>query len=169
MAKRKKKKNSVNSDSNNAPIYLEKRKPSKNIKRLRLALLFIFIGLAIISAIKNRFADNSAESSLHPSDIKEVPVKGMVTLLDLGADKCVPCKMMAPILEELEKAYKDKAAIVFIDVWKKPEYAKKFNIQAIPTQIFFDKDGKEVFRNTGFLDKKSIIEKMKQLGVSEPA
>jgi len=104
---------------------------------------------------------------LHQSEIREVPVKGMVTMLDLGADKCVPCKMMAPILEELEKAYKDKAAIVFIDVWKKPEYSKKFNIQAIPTQIFFDKDGKEVFRNTGFLDKKSIIEKMKQLGVNE--
>ncbi len=168
MGKRKKKKSSVNSDSNNIPVYLEKKKPSKNIKRLRLAIFLIFVALAAISALKDHFAEKKAESSLNPNEIKEIPIKGMVTMLELGADKCVPCKMMAPILEELEKAYKGKAAIVFIDVWKKPEYAGKYGIQAIPTQIFFDKDGKEVFRNTGFLDKKTIIEKMKQLGVSEP-
>ena len=48
----------------------------------------------------------------------DVPVKGMVTMIDLGAKSCIPCKMMAPILEKLEKDYKGKAAIVFIDVWK---------------------------------------------------
>jgi thioredoxin 1 len=69
---------------------------------------------------------------------------------------------------ELEKAYKGRAAVVFIDIWKQPEYAKKFGVRAIPTQIFFDKDGKEVFRHMGFMDKKSIIEKMKELGISEP-
>ena len=51
----------------------------------------------------------------------QVPVKGMVTLVDVGADACIPCKMMAPILEKLEKVYQGKAAIVFIDVWKNPE------------------------------------------------
>jgi thioredoxin 1 len=71
--------------------------------------------------------------------VKEVPVKGMVNLVDLGADTCLPCKMMAPILEKLEKVYRGKAAIIFIDVSKFPDQAKRFGIRVIPTQIFFDK------------------------------
>jgi len=98
--------------------------------------------------------------------IPDVPVKNMVTMVDLGAKKCIPCKMMAPILEELEKEYEGRAAIIFIDVWQNKGPAERFKIQAIPTQIFFDKDGKEVERHTGFLDKKSIIEKLTKLGVS---
>ncbi|MBF0573455.1 MAG: thioredoxin family protein [Desulfamplus sp.] len=82
-----------------------------------------------------------------------VPVKGMVTMVDLGAKKCIPCKMMAPILEKLEKAYSGKAAILFIDVWEHKEEAQKFGIRAIPTQIFFDADGKEITRHTGFFVK----------------
>lgn len=94
----------------------------------------------------------------------EVPVKGMVTMLDLGAAECIPCKMMAPIMAELEKEYEGKAAILFIDVWKHPEQARKFGIRSIPTQIFYDRQGKEVFRHVGFLDKKSIESKLKELG-----
>lgn len=103
--------------------------------------------------------------SAEPSAAVEVPVKGMVTMLDLGATSCIPCKLMAPILKELESEYQGKAAIVFIDVWKNPAEAKRFGIRAIPTQIFFDSDGKEVFRHTGFMDKKSIVERLKLLGV----
>ncbi len=101
------------------------------------------------------------------SEIPEVPVSGMVTMLDLGAKKCIPCKMMAPILTALEKEYKDRAAIVFIDVWQKEnkEYVKRFKIRTIPTQIFFDKNGKEVYRHVGFLKKKSIVKILKELGV----
>lgn len=90
--------------------------------------------------------------------LDEIPVKNTVTLLDLGAKKCIPCKMMAPILEELKKEYQGKAAVIFIDVWEKPEASKQFKIQGIPTQIFFDKTGQEIFRHFGFLDKKSIKE-----------
>lgn len=88
----------------------------------------------------------------------EIPVKDTVTLLDLGATSCIPCKMMVPILEELEKEYQGKAAVIFIDVWKDSEPGKRFKIQGIPTQIFFDKTGKETFRHFGFFDKKSIKE-----------
>ncbi len=89
-------------------------------------------------------------------------------MVDLGAKKCVPCKMMAPILEKLEPAYEGKAAIVFIDVWENREQAPRFKIRAIPTQIFFDKKGKEVFRHVGFLDEKSIVEQLTQMGVEKP-
>jgi thioredoxin 1 len=99
--------------------------------------------------------------------VPEVPVKGMVTMLDVGADRCIPCKMMAPILKELEVEYQGKAAIIFIDVWKRPEQAPKFRIRAIPTQIFYDKDGKEVQRHEGFMDRKAIVEVLDKLGVKK--
>lgn len=100
-----------------------------------------------------------------PSAIPEVPAKGMVTMVDIGAKECIPCKMMAPIMEELEKEYKGKAAIIFIDVWKNKNEGKKFGIRAIPTQIFYNKDGKEVSRHEGFMDKKSIVAMLEKLGV----
>ncbi len=87
-------------------------------------------------------------------------------MIDLGATECIPCKMMAPIMEELEKEYAGKADIIFIDVWKNPDQAKKYGIRAIPTQIFFDAEGREAFRHEGFMDKKSIVQKLAKLGVS---
>ena len=95
----------------------------------------------------------------------EVPVKGMVTMVDLGADKCIPCKMMAPILEKVRKDFEGRAAIVFLDVWKDSSHGRRFGIRAIPTQIFFDAEGREVFRHTGFLDEKRIVAKLYELGV----
>jgi thioredoxin 1 len=96
----------------------------------------------------------------------EVPVKGMVTLVDLGANSCIPCKMMAPILEKLEKVYRGKAAIVVIDVWKTPDEGKRFNLRVIPTQIFYDKKGKEVYRHEGFMSEKDIVAILNNLGVN---
>ena len=94
-----------------------------------------------------------------------VPVQGMVTMVDLGAKKCIPCKMMAPIMEELEKEYEDRAAIVFIDVWENPDAGRKYHIKLIPTQIFYDAKGKESFRHEGFMDKNAIIAELTKLGV----
>ncbi|WP_353740621.1 thioredoxin family protein [Desulfoferrobacter suflitae] len=109
-----------------------------------------------------RSAPSAAVSS---GGIPDVPVKGMVTMLDIGATECIPCKMMAPIMEELEKEYHGKAAIVFIDVWKHREQGPKYGIRAIPTQIFYDKEGKEVYRHEGFMDKESIVAELRKLGV----
>ena len=99
------------------------------------------------------------------SSIPDVPAKGMVTMVDIGAHKCIPCKMMAPIIESLEKEYKGKAAIVFIDVWENREQGQRFGIHSIPTQIFYDKDGKEVYRHEGFLSENSIVAELEKLGV----
>lgn len=93
------------------------------------------------------------------------PVPGMVTMVDLGAKKCVPCKMMAPILEALEKEYKERAAIVFIDVWENPEAAKEFRIQVIPTQIFYDASGREVMRHQGYMSREAIVAELGKMGV----
>ena len=108
-------------------------------------------------------SDETPVSHTQPSGT--VPVKGMVTMVDLGADSCIPCKMMAPIIEKLEKTYRGKAAIVFIDVWKDKDQAKRFGIRAIPTQIFFDKEGNEVYRHTGFMGEADIVGRLKKMGV----
>ena len=101
-------------------------------------------------------------------DFSKIPEKGKVTMIDLGAKKCIPCKMMAPILVRLKEAYKGKADIVFIDVWENKQPARRFQIRAIPTQIFFNKNGEEVYRHVGFLDEKSIIDQMTKMGVEKP-
>jgi len=102
--------------------------------------------------------------SPHAAAAVEVPVKGMVTMIDLGAKKCIPCKMMAPILAKLEKEYAGRAAIVFLDVWD-PKPAHRFSIRTIPTQIFFDTAGKEIYRHEGFLSEEEIVRLLKDMGV----
>lgn len=107
-----------------------------------------------------------AERSLATTEQQpQVPVPGMVTMVDLGAKKCIPCKMMAPILQELQAQYHERAAIIFIDVWENSAAAHTFSIQTIPTQIFYDAQGKEVTRHEGFLDKQSIVSQLTKLGV----
>lgn len=101
--------------------------------------------------------------------IPSIPTPGLVTMLDLGAHKCTPCKMMAPIINELQKEYAGRASIIFIDVWEHREQARRFRIRGIPTQIFYDKAGNEVGRHMGFLDKKSIVAAFEKLGVPEKA
>ena len=103
--------------------------------------------------------------NIRADEFRDLPVKGMVTMIDLGAKKCVPCKMMAPIMEKMEKVYKGKAVIAFIDVWEHREPVNRFGIRAIPTQIFFDKNGKEVYRHVGFLAEKEIVSQLTKMGV----
>jgi len=89
------------------------------------------------------------------------------SLVQAKDKKCIPCKMMAPILVKMEAAYKGKAAIVFIDVSKHRDQGKRFGIRVIPTQIFFDKNGKEVYRHTGFMSEKDIVGQFRKMGVDQ--
>jgi thioredoxin 1 len=107
-----------------------------------------------------------AAGTARSQELSHVPVKGMVTMVDLGADQCVPCKMMAPILEKLKKDYEGKAAIIFIDVWKNSDPARQYGIRAIPTQIFFDAAGREVQRHVGFMSEKEIVQQLTKMGVN---
>ena len=123
--------------------------------------LQLIVRIGVAAAIALCFLPVEAVSKSFDS----VPVVGMVTMIDLGAKKCIPCKMMAPILEKMEQRYRDRAAIVFIDVWEHPEQAKRFRIRAIPTQIFFDENGREIYRHVGFMGEPDIVKQMKQMGV----
>ena len=86
-------------------------------------------------------------------------------LLDLGAGKCIPCKKMAPILEEIKKEYRGVIDVEFIDVWKDRAAGLKYGIRLIPTQIFYDASGRELTRHEGFMGKEDILETFKRFGV----
>lgn len=85
-------------------------------------------------------------------------------LVDLGADKCVPCKMMAPVLDQLRIDYEGRLRVDFIDVWKTPEAGEPFGIKLIPTQVFLAPDGSELFRHEGFISREDILAKWRELG-----
>ncbi len=125
-------------------------------------ICLFFVAVVFLMGFSLSFAADES------SPIPEVPAKDMVTMVDIGAKECIPCKTMAPIMESLEKEYHGRAAIVFIDVWKNRDQGKRFGIRSIPTQIFYDKNGKEVYRHEGFLAKESIIAKLEELGVKSP-
>lgn len=142
-------------------------------------LIVLAVALAVIGAVVLKKDKSSAESSnpsqavavIPPAEASSssqaapaVPVK-LPKLLDLGAGKCIPCKMMAPILEELKKEYAGRMEVVFIDVWQDPDAGKAYGIEMIPTQIFYDAEGKERFRHVGFYGKEDILNKWKELGV----
>jgi len=92
-------------------------------------------------------------------------VKALPKLVDLGAGKCIPCKLMAPILDDLRKTYAGKFDVQFIDVWENEEAGTKYGISMIPTQIFYDAAGKELFRHEGFFSKEDILAKWRAFGV----
>jgi thioredoxin 1 len=102
----------------------------------------------------------SAAERGEPAQASSLPL-----LLDLGAKHCIPCKMMAPILDELEEQYQGRFDVVFIDVFEDPAAAERFGVTTIPTQIFFDAEGREQFRHVGFFSKDEILTKWKDLGV----
>ena len=86
-------------------------------------------------------------------------------LVDLGADKCIPCKQMAPILADLKTTYAGQLDVDFIDVWKNPDASETYGVRVIPLQIFFDAGGRELFRHEGFFAKEDILAKWRELGV----
>jgi len=97
--------------------------------------------------------------------VDQIRRSGLPAMIDFGASGCVPCDMMAPIIEELQVTLKEKCTILFTDVRIYQVLSARYQISGIPTQIFFDQEGKEVFRHTGFFSKEEILDKLAELGV----
>ncbi len=127
--------------------------------------LLIVAGLA--AAIGLVLTQRNQQPDQPPADPKVPAAKPapLPRLVDLGAGKCIPCKAMAPILEELRTEYAGQFEVVFVDVWENPDAAKPYDINLIPTQIFFDAAGKELWRHEGFLAREDILAKWREFGV----
>lgn len=117
---------------------------------------------AALLLVLTAWAAPAAAADAAPSAI---PVPGMVTMVDLGANRCIPCKLMAPILQEVKAEYSGRAAVIFLDVWEDPTQTDRFGIRVIPTQIFYDAEGREALRHEGFMDKAAIVKVLTRLGV----
>jgi thioredoxin 1 len=132
-------------------------KPRKStFLRNVVMLAFAVLAMAVVSA----FSRQKQCGCIPPRVSAPLP-----KLLDLGADKCIPCKKMAPILEELKAEYAGLLEVEFIDVWKDSGAGRKYGIQTIPTQIFYDASGNELFRHEGLFEKDEILTKWKELGL----
>ncbi|MBN2137974.1 MAG: thioredoxin family protein [Sedimentisphaerales bacterium] len=111
--------------------------------------------------------------SEEPSSIIDTNVPGealpqrtdLPRLVDLGAETCIPCKLMAPILKELKEEYAGRVEIEFLDIDKNPDLVGAYRVRIKPTQIFYDASGKELFRHEGFYSKEDILTKFKELGI----
>jgi thioredoxin 1 len=130
-----------------------------------------------VASLKNRARIEVDESRLKdvtaapPStntkeEFNQALKSGKPVLVDFGANSCMPCRQLRPILKEIEKEYAEKAKILIIDVYKYQDLAREYRVQLIPTLIFFDKTGKEVFRHVGAWDKTSIVGKLKEAGAA---
>lgn len=120
-----------------------------NNKIIKIAAPVIIIVLIfVIWSVKNKDSDEFTENvigdliaSTDEFDLEVLKSYNLPIMIDFGADECVPCKKMAPVLKELHKTYEGKVIIRFVDVWKNPGLADDFPLEVIPTQFFFDKEG----------------------------
>jgi thioredoxin 1 len=149
------------------------------IEKIGIVVVLV-ISVAVVIAVKQKGdAESSADESLSTANSaseaktsmsmqnKELEKSNVLPrLVDLGAGKCIPCKMMAPILDELKEEYKGRLKVEFIDVWENSDAGSEYGIKLIPTQIFYSASGKELFRHEGFYSKEDILAKWKEFGVN---
>lgn len=110
------------------------------------------------------FACNNTDSTTANAQPGKAAVSGLPMLVDVGADKCIPCIKMAPILDQLREDFAGRMEVRFVDVWKFKSEAAKYNVSTIPTQIFYGADGKELFRHIGFFSREEILGQWQKLG-----
>jgi thioredoxin 1 len=128
--------------------------------------ILIVLGITLILFINcGDQAENKSNPGLSQTEGKAQPAIKMPMLVDLGKGTCIPCKKMKPILDTLKAEYQGKAIVRIIDLRDEPKEASKYGIRLIPTQIFFDAEGKEIYRHEGFLDKQTIKAKFAEMGV----
>jgi len=143
------------------------------VKRTDLVIIAIVLAAVVVvaglrtsrdrQALVAATADTAGPAQSIPSEARAtVSIPRMV---DIGAGRCIPCRKMAPILAELRSEYAGRAEVVFIDVWERPELARGYVFRAVPTQIFYDRAGREAWRHEGFLDKPEIVARFRRLGV----
>lgn len=129
------------------------------MKRFITALIVTLVCLAHLPALAAELP------SANEAAVRAALSSGRPSVVDFGARSCIPCKKMAPILEELNRELRGRANVLFNDVWKDDALARDYRIQMIPTQIFFNAKGAEVKRHMGYMDKPDIMKELKALGM----
>ncbi|MBI5474439.1 MAG: thioredoxin family protein [Ignavibacteriae bacterium] len=121
-----------------------------------LALLFVSIPV---------MGQNPAKSETPKS--KVVGSQPLITFVELGSVRCIPCKQMQPVMKSIEEKYGKQVKVVFHDVWtdEGSPQAEAYKIKLIPTQVFLDAKGKEIFRHEGFYPEAEIDKLLQKHGL----
>jgi thioredoxin 1 len=119
-------------------------------------VLALALAIATVLYVKHARAPVSAGA--------EAPRIGLPRLVEFGAGWCTPCRLMEPIIEDLRTAYAGRLQVEYIDITKDTGAPEKFQLAGIPTQVFFDAAGNELYRHAGFIAKEDIVEMWKELG-----
>jgi thioredoxin 1 len=106
-----------------------------------------------------------SQQSLTSITLPQALINGKPTLAEFGRGTCIPCKQMKPVLENLAIAYQDKLNVSIVSIDDYRDLTTFYKIMAIPTQIIFDSNGKEVFRHVGFWAKDQIITQLDKLSI----
>jgi thioredoxin 1 len=125
----------------------------------------LFLALLIFTILAFPYQATFSEPSVDRRFPKEIAQSPLPKLLDFGRGICIPCKKMAPILQELSEEYKGRVIIKIIEIDQDRKLTEANNIRLIPTQIFFDSKNKEVFRHEGFMYKEEIKKVFEKMGV----
>jgi thioredoxin 1 len=138
--------------------------------RLLKTLLPCLLPLTLTSCDHSAGAQSAAPSSGEVSaDAVSAEATTLPRLVDLGATRCIPCRMMAPILDELREEYRGVVSVEFIDVLENPDAANAHAVEIISTQVFFDAQGREVARHQGFMPREDILAQFEAMGIAPPA
>jgi thioredoxin 1 len=126
--------------------------------RIVPALIVGLLGILAVAGCGAGAGGDAGEAgtSAAPSPAQSTSAAPTVTFVELGSDKCIPCKEMRPVMDAIQAAFGDQVEIVFYDVWENKAPAEEYGIQYIPTQVFLDEDGDEFHRHTGFYPQEEI-------------
>lgn len=124
--------------------------------RLKTGALIILVLLSLSSCSNAGGLDDS---------LNKAKAEGRVVMLELGSVGCIPCEQMKPVMAKLSEAYKGKLDVIFIDVKKDKETARRFGVYMIPIQVFLDKGGKEFHRHIGYYSYNEIAPVLKKAGL----
>lgn len=129
------------------------------------ALFILVIAIGLLAAA-SAWTQSKTDKPQANDDTKAT--KPLVTFVELGSVKCIPCRQMQPVMKAIEEKYGKRVNVVFYDVWKadQREYAEKYGIKVIPTQVFLDQDGKEFFRHEGFFPEAEIDKLLQKRGLN---
>jgi thioredoxin 1 len=135
-------------------------------QQFKVELITAIVLIAITGVITWKLvqgANNPAGKSNIASSTRKT---GLPKMIDLGTTSCTPCKMMIPVMEELTEEYANKLIVEFINTAENPDKSAEYNISVIPTQIFYDKKGKELTRHTGFISKEDVVKTFQDFGIN---
>ncbi len=135
----------------------------KNTKRLFTSVIAVVI---LIAGLLLMGCSGKKDTSEVTTPVEVKTVAKLPKMVDFWSPTCPPCKAMLPILAELREEYAHAFELVKIDVSKaeNQNLAIQNQIKYIPTQIFYDVNGKQIFRHTGYYSKTQILDKWKELG-----